>query len=84
MNAELEAMDQHRTVSPHQKYGADARPAKLIDCPFEVRIDGALHDSFYNARDAMASARTAKRNMCGSTVVVTDVRTEKLVIEVES
>ena len=41
------------------------------------------YDQFYDVRDAMASARTAKRNMCGSTVVVIDVRTEKLVIEVE-
>ena len=51
--------------------------------PFEVRIDGVLHDHFYDVRDAMASAKTAKRKKLSSTVVVTDVRTRKLVIEIE-
>jgi hypothetical protein len=58
-------------------------PKKLIECPFEVRIDGMAHDHFYDVRDAVASARSAKRNKLSSTVVVTDVRTGKLVIEVE-
>jgi hypothetical protein len=57
--------------------------SRLIQCPFEVRVDGRLHDQFYDVRDAMASARAAKRNKRSSTVVVTDVRTGKLVIEVE-
>jgi hypothetical protein len=57
--------------------------SRLIEWPFEVRVDGALHDQFYDVRDAMASARAAKRNKPSSTVVVTDVRTGNLVIEVE-
>jgi hypothetical protein len=42
-----------------------------------------LHDQFYDVHDAVASARQAKRDKPRSTVVVTDVRTGKLVIEVE-
>jgi hypothetical protein len=41
------------------------------------------HDQFYDVRDALASARAAKRNQCSASVVVTDVRTGKLVIEVD-
>jgi hypothetical protein len=57
--------------------------AKLIECPFEVRVDGVVHDHFYDVRDALASARAVKKTKRSSTVVVTDVRTGKLVIEVE-
>jgi hypothetical protein len=82
MQADLDAQDQHQFASPRKR--ADrAQPSKLIKCPFEVRIDGALYDQFYDVRDALASARAAKRNKLGSTVVVTDVRTRKLVIEVK-
>jgi hypothetical protein len=42
-----------------------------------------MHDQFYDVRDAVASARAAKRNQFSSTVVFTDLRTGKLVIEVE-
>jgi hypothetical protein len=58
-------------------------PTKLVACPFEVRIDGNPHDRFYDVRDATASARVAKRLNPASVVVVTDVRTEKLVMHVE-
>jgi hypothetical protein len=57
--------------------------SRLIDCPFEVRSDGVLHDQFYDVRDALASARAAKRNERSATVVVTEMSTGKLVIEVD-
>ena len=62
----------------------DARSLKLIECPFEVRIDGAPHDEFYDLRDAIASARNAKGHNPASTIIVTDVRTGQLVFEVEA
>lgn len=55
----------------------------LSECPFKVRIDDAAYDRLYDVRDAVASTRAAKRKKLGSIVVVTDVRTDKLVIEVE-
>jgi hypothetical protein len=61
-----------------------ANSLKLIECPFEVRIDDATHDQFYDLRDATASARVAKRKNPMATVVVTDVTTGKLMIEVEA
>jgi hypothetical protein len=64
-----------------------ARPsvsAKLVACPFEVRIDGAFHDHFYDVRDAIASARNAQREHLGSTIVVTDIKTKKLVIQIDT
>lgn len=57
--------------------------SRLIDCPFEVRVDGALHDQFYDVGDALASALKAKRNMRSATVVVTERPTGKLVIEID-
>jgi hypothetical protein len=65
----------HRTTSGSR--------SRLIECPFEVRVDGVVHDHFYDVRDAMASARAVKKTKLSSTVVVTDVRTGKLVIEIE-
>ena len=59
------------------------RLTKLVECPFEVRIDGVLHDRFYDVRDAMSSGRAAKSKERGAVVVVSDVRTGKLVIEVK-
>ena len=58
-------------------------PTKLVACPFEVRIDGALHDRFYDLRDAVTSARIAKRDNPTRAVVVIDVRTGKIVFELE-
>ncbi len=58
------------------------RRSKLVDCPFEVRIDGLSHDQFYDLRDAIASARAVKRSRPSSAIVVTDARTEKLLLEV--
>jgi hypothetical protein len=84
MQADVDVNDQARTSSLPEKRTAGERPAKPIECPFEVRIDGAVYDQFYDVRDALASARAAKRNKCGSIVVVTDVRTGKLVIEVQT
>jgi hypothetical protein len=83
MQANADATDQNRAAPPPEKRAGVQRPAKLIECPFNVRIDGLVYDQFYDVRDALASARAAKRNKFGSTVVVTDVRTGKLVIEVE-
>jgi hypothetical protein len=83
MQADVDVTDQNRTASQPQKCAGDTRPTKLIDCPFEVRIDGALRDSFYDVRDTMAFAQEAKRNKSAFTVTVIDVRTEKLVIEVD-
>ncbi len=51
---------------------------------FEVRIDGGPHDQFYDLRDAAASARIAKQKNPVSIVVVIDVTTGKLMIEVEA
>ena len=77
MQADLHEQDDSRTAS------AQPCRTKLVECPFEVRIDCVLRDQFYDVRDATAAARTAKRNNRNSTVVVTDARTGKLVIEVE-
>jgi len=59
------------------------RPSKLVECPYEVRIDGVLRDQFYDVRDAMGFARIIKRKNPRSRVIVVDARTGKLVIEVE-
>jgi hypothetical protein len=58
--------------------------SRLIECLFEVRVDGVAHDRFYDVRDAVASAREVKKTKLSATVVVTDVRTGKLVIEVQT
>jgi hypothetical protein len=83
MQADFPTKGRGRSPSPPHRRADNAHPEKLIECPFEVRVDGALHDKFYDVRDAVASARAAKRDKPRSTVVVTDVRTGKLVIEVE-
>ena len=62
----------------------DRKSSKLIECPFEVCIDGRLHDQFYDVRDATAAARSAKQNYPASTVTVTDARTRRLVIQIEA
>jgi len=41
------------------------------------------HDQFYDLRDAIASARSAKRSNPMSIVVIADVRTGKLVFEID-
>jgi hypothetical protein len=84
MQADADATDQNRTASPPERRAGIERPLKPIECPFVVRIDGATHDRFYDVSDAMASARAAKRDKRSAAVVVTDVRTGKLVIEVEA
>ena len=67
-----------------QRRQLHARSSKFIKFPFEVRIDGAPHDQYYDLRDATASARVAKRKNPMSIVVVADVTTGKLMIEVEA
>ena len=57
---------------------------KLIQCPFEVWIDGAPCDRFYDVRDAIAAARAVKRDNPKLAVVVSDMRTRKLVVEIEA
>jgi hypothetical protein len=81
---EADADDKAGEKAPINHRRTSGGRSRLIECPFEVRIDGAFHDKFYDVRDAMASARAVKKNKLTSTVVVTDVRTGKLVIEVES
>ena len=83
MNSDNELEDRSAPAAA-QRRQSDARSSKLIKCPFEVRIDGAPNDQFYDLRDAMASARIAKRNNPMSIVLVADVRTGKLVFEVEA
>jgi hypothetical protein len=58
-------------------------PAKLVECPFEVRVDKILHDRFYDVRDAVAVAKKVKGTQPGADVVVIDTRTNKLVIKVD-
>ena len=67
-----------------QRPQSEALSLKLIKCPFEVRIDGEPHDRFYDLRDAMASGRVAKLGNPKASVVVVDVTTGKLMIEVEA
>lgn len=59
------------------------RPSKLVECPYEVRIDGVLRDQFYDVRDAMGFARIIKQKNPMSTVIIVDARTGKLALEVE-
>ncbi len=66
-----------------QRPQSEALSSKLIKCPFEVRIDGEPHDRFYDLRDAMASGRVAKLDNPNASVVVVDVTTRKLVVEIE-
>jgi hypothetical protein len=63
---------------------SDIRPLKLIACHFAVRIDAALHDEFYDLRDAMASARIAKRDNPTAVITIADKRTGNLVFEAEA
>ena len=58
-------------------------PTKLVECPFEVRVDEVLHDRFYDVRDAVAVARKVKAGKRAADVVVVDTRTNKLVIKVD-
>jgi hypothetical protein len=57
-------------------------PTKLVECPFEVRIDKNLHDRFYDVRDAIAVAKRIKETKRAADVEVVDARTKKLVIKV--
>ncbi len=82
MNSDNEVQDKPAAAAAKRRQ-LDARSSKLINFPFEVRIDGAPHDQFYDLRDATASARIAKRKDPMSIVVVTDVTTRKLMIDVE-
>ena len=59
------------------------RPLKLVECPYEVRIDGVLRDQFYDVRDAIGFARTIKQKNPTSTFVIVDAKTGKLALEVE-
>jgi hypothetical protein len=63
---------------PQRAFGS-----KLVSCPFEVHVDGARRDQFYDVRDATASARLAKRVNPRACVVVMDARTGKLVAEMQ-
>ncbi len=49
-------------------------PTKLVECPFEVRVDEVLHDRFYDVRDAVAVAKQVKGTNRSADVVVVDTR----------
>jgi hypothetical protein len=68
------------TTAQSRHSHAHAHSWKPIWCPFDVRIDGATHDHFYELRDATASDQVAKRKNPMATVVVTDVTKGKLMI----
>jgi hypothetical protein len=59
-------------------------PSKLVECPFEVRVDNVFYDRFYDVRDAVAVARQVKATRPAADVVVLDTRTNKLVIKVDN
>jgi hypothetical protein len=69
--------------SPARSSPMNLRPLKLVECPYEVRIDGILRDQFYDVRDAMGFARLIKQKNPTSTVIIVDARTGKLAIEAE-
>jgi hypothetical protein len=69
--------------SPGRSSPMNLRPLKLVECPYEARIDGVLRDQFYDVRDAMGFARLIKQKNPTSTVIIVDARTGKLAIEVE-
>lgn len=58
-------------------------PTKLVECPFEVRVDGVLRDQFYDVRDAVAVAKRVKETTRPADVAVVDARTKKLVIKID-
>ncbi len=74
-------IDKQASIGLVRHSGYNAKP-KLIECPFEVRIDWLRRDQFYCLRDALACARIAKQSNPTSAISVTDVRTGKLVLEV--
>jgi hypothetical protein len=80
----MEADDKAGEKTSHNQRTTLAGQSRLIECPFEVRVDGAVHDRFYDVRDAVASARAVKKIRLSATIVVTDGRTGKLVIEVQA
>ncbi len=80
----MEADDKAGGNTSHNQRTTFAGQSRLIECPFEVRVDGAVHDRFYDVRDAVASARAVKKIRLSATIVVTDGRTGKLVIEVQA
>lgn len=60
-----------------------SRGDKLIPCPYAVIVDGRVRDQFYDVRDAVAAARSIRKQSPASDVVVTDTRTGKLKIEID-
>lgn len=45
---------------------------RLVECPFDVRVNDATYDRFYDVRDALAVARTLKRENPSAVVIVSD------------
>ncbi len=72
-----------KSKSNENGHGYFGRQAKLVACPFEVRIDGVLHDHFYDIRDAAANARAARKNHPMAAIVIMDARSGKLVLELD-
>jgi hypothetical protein len=56
---------------------------KTVSRPYEVRINSSRRGAFADLRDAIASARLAKREHPSALIVVTDRATGQLVIEVD-
>lgn len=79
----MEADDKAGEKTSHNQPTTLAGQSRLIECPFEVRVDGAVYDR-YDVRDALASARAAKKTRLSASIVVTDGRTGKLVIKVQA
>ena len=58
-------------------------PRKIAERPYEVRIDSVRRASFDDLRDAIGSAKIAKREYPGSLIIVTDALAGQIVIEIE-
>ena len=69
--------------SPRLSQPMNVRTPKLVECPFEVRVDKVLRDQFYDVRDAVSVAKRVKETTRPADVAVIDARTKKLVIKVD-
>ena len=75
-----------RLSSRTSKLSRRSKPDPSIDGarrPYAVCVAGARRGAFEDLRDAIASARLAKRDNCHAAVIVTDVATGQIVIEIE-
>ena len=75
----LKVAPTRRTAAAHGKPSAK----RSLALPFEIQIDSIRKGRFDDVRDAIASARIAKRGQPLASVVVADAVTGRMVIEVE-